>query len=304
MKIRSLLESSYRPLSTIAQDIRKDWKNISPYAKPYLDAMADLDKVTDNYHHDTGSSVVLYFLSNAASWKGENAKRIKAELKAMVANKPFNFEEWQKSGKTHSLPKNLLIKTESVEHEKLKLDQFYVISADGKEILDGPFTTRSQADLYYMSHKNEKCKVLTGAEVQDVLGECVIVEGINFAVMQQKIYDYVLKKLKEKNSGMHVSYAAELARTTDQFFTTAFDDAHNAFNKAEDKAEVEDNLRKAIEAVGGVIVDFFADEMNHPTGYAARKLIGVEYDDPTDEEIEALIKKIDPNLDKELADRS
>jgi uncharacterized HAD superfamily protein len=122
--------------------------------------------------------------------------------------------------------------------------------------------------------------------------------------MQQKIYDFVLKKLKEKNSGMHASYAAELARTTDQFFTTAFDDAHNAFNKADDKVEIEDNIRKAIEAVSGVIVDFFADEMNHPTGYAARTLIGIEYDDPTDEEIEALIKKIDPQLEKELADRS
>ena len=73
-----------RPLHEIAREIRKDWKNVYFGAKPYLDAMATLDSVNDNYGWDSGKSIVLYFLSNSSTWRGETAKRIKAELKAMA----------------------------------------------------------------------------------------------------------------------------------------------------------------------------------------------------------------------------
>ena len=73
-----------RSLYTIAREIRKEWKNVNYAAKPYLDAMSGLDKVSDSYGCDSGKSIVLYFLSNAASFRGDAAKRIKAELKAMV----------------------------------------------------------------------------------------------------------------------------------------------------------------------------------------------------------------------------
>jgi hypothetical protein len=33
------------------------------------------------YYADTGRSIVLYFLNNATSWKGDTAKAVKAELK-------------------------------------------------------------------------------------------------------------------------------------------------------------------------------------------------------------------------------
>lgn len=74
-----------RPLSTIALDIRAHWPRISPYAAPYLDAMRGLSTVRDAYGYDSGESVVLYFLSNAATWRGPDAKRLKAELKAHLA---------------------------------------------------------------------------------------------------------------------------------------------------------------------------------------------------------------------------
>ena len=73
-----------RPLYEIARDIRKDWKVINYAARPYLDAMQSLNDINDHYLYDNATSVVLYFLSNAASWRGEVAKRIKLELKAMV----------------------------------------------------------------------------------------------------------------------------------------------------------------------------------------------------------------------------
>ncbi len=73
-----------RPLYEIAREIRKDWgAKVNFAAKPYLDAMMCLDSIDDNYYFDSAKSVVLYFLCNAGTWRGETAKRIKAELKAM-----------------------------------------------------------------------------------------------------------------------------------------------------------------------------------------------------------------------------
>jgi hypothetical protein len=83
--------SETRPLYEIAREIRRDWsaqgKGINYAAKPYLEAMGSLEKVTDSYGYDSGKSVVLYFLSNAASWRGETAKRVKAELKKIAGVK-------------------------------------------------------------------------------------------------------------------------------------------------------------------------------------------------------------------------
>jgi hypothetical protein len=72
-----------RSLFTISVDIRKDWKK--PYfgAVPYINAMGSLDDITDSYGYDSGRSVVLYFLANAGTWKGDVARRIKKELKAL-----------------------------------------------------------------------------------------------------------------------------------------------------------------------------------------------------------------------------
>ena len=72
-----------RPLYEIASEIRKDWSPVNFAAKPYLEAMRELSSINDDYYEDSAHSVVLYFLSNAASWRGENARRIKAELKSL-----------------------------------------------------------------------------------------------------------------------------------------------------------------------------------------------------------------------------
>ena len=73
-----------RDLSIIAAEIRKDWKDIHYAALPYLQAMATLQKVSDSYYLNSGKSIVLYLLSNSQTWKGETARRIKAELKQML----------------------------------------------------------------------------------------------------------------------------------------------------------------------------------------------------------------------------
>jgi hypothetical protein len=78
---------THRPLWQIANEIRQDWKK--PYfgAVPYLEAMSSLDQATEDYGLDSAVSIVLYFLSNATTWKGETARRVKAELKAIAKGK-------------------------------------------------------------------------------------------------------------------------------------------------------------------------------------------------------------------------
>lgn len=76
--------SDIRPLYVIADEIKMVWKNVYFGAVPYLEAMSHLDKVTDKFFEDDAKDVVVYFLSNASYWRGEDAKRIKAELKALI----------------------------------------------------------------------------------------------------------------------------------------------------------------------------------------------------------------------------
>ena len=73
-----------RPLSTIAREIRSTWPKVYFGAVPYLQAMAQLGSVDDKYGLDDARSIVNYFLANAGTWRGDDARRIKAELKAMV----------------------------------------------------------------------------------------------------------------------------------------------------------------------------------------------------------------------------
>jgi hypothetical protein len=80
----SINESNHRSLRQIASEIYDDWKPVNYAAKPYLEAMASLDNIDDNYIHDSGRSIVAYFLSNAGQWKGETARRIKKELNTML----------------------------------------------------------------------------------------------------------------------------------------------------------------------------------------------------------------------------
>lgn len=75
-----------RPIFTIASEIRKDWRNVNYAADPYLEAMMDLTDINDTFGADNARSIVSYFLANAQSWRGETAKRIKAELKLAIAS--------------------------------------------------------------------------------------------------------------------------------------------------------------------------------------------------------------------------
>ena len=86
-----------RSIYLIAFDIQNDmdsqansakkrihWTEKYPYAAPYVSAMLTMNKISDNYYLDQGSEIVQRFLCNAIHWRGENAKLLKAELKAML----------------------------------------------------------------------------------------------------------------------------------------------------------------------------------------------------------------------------
>jgi len=73
-----------RSISSIAYDIKRVWAK--PYfgAKPYLDAMTQLNNINDKFYDDDASMIVAYFLANASTFRGNDAKVLKAELKAML----------------------------------------------------------------------------------------------------------------------------------------------------------------------------------------------------------------------------
>jgi len=79
--------TTVRPLHEVAKEINQDWKNVYFGARPYLNALYSLDKITDNYGADSAKSIIIYFLGNSSKWRGETAKRIKKELKAIAGIK-------------------------------------------------------------------------------------------------------------------------------------------------------------------------------------------------------------------------
>jgi hypothetical protein len=77
-------------LGELARVIRRTWKKVNYAAKPYLDAMAtfdEMDPAKARYIQDPGTQIVAYFLSNASSFRGPEAKAIKAELKKRLKRK-------------------------------------------------------------------------------------------------------------------------------------------------------------------------------------------------------------------------
>lgn len=73
-----------RTIREIAQEIHCEWPNCHFTAYPYLQAMLELKTVDDVYGVESGRDIVAYFLSNALSFRGEAARRLKKELKDLL----------------------------------------------------------------------------------------------------------------------------------------------------------------------------------------------------------------------------
>lgn len=172
-------EIKYRPLSEIAREIKKDWKNPA-YAKPYLDAMLELDKITDKYYADDAKGIVLYFLSNAASWRGEVAKRIKAELKAMSTGKPVKesliFEA-----------KDLFTDVDVIKLDPDRADAYDVVSA----------LMPTLVRMAYTNLVHERTRVTRGKDEEDSDFEFTA-DALDEEV--EKLVDHVVKRFEDQNS--------------------------------------------------------------------------------------------------------
>lgn len=81
------MSTQARPIYAIARDIKREWTKVYFGAVPYLDAMLDLDRITDKYGEDDAKSIIAYFLSNATTFRGPAAKALKAELKQIAGIK-------------------------------------------------------------------------------------------------------------------------------------------------------------------------------------------------------------------------
>jgi len=77
-----------RAVNEIARDVRAEWgAKVNYAARPYLNAMLQIEAGQQSFGQDDTKSVVLYFLGNARSFRGPRAKELKAELKAAVGLK-------------------------------------------------------------------------------------------------------------------------------------------------------------------------------------------------------------------------
>lgn len=87
-----------RSLSEVAREIQADYaaqgKPVFYAAVPYVNAMLSLDTMTDRYFEDGALSVVTYAVSNLGTWRGETARRVKAELNAAAADARKNGVRW------------------------------------------------------------------------------------------------------------------------------------------------------------------------------------------------------------------
>lgn len=87
----TLTPSGHRPLYLIAAEIKADWSTAKSGvyfgAVPYLEALYSLVDIKDDYFYDSAKDMVIYFLANANTWRGETARRVKAELKKLAGLK-------------------------------------------------------------------------------------------------------------------------------------------------------------------------------------------------------------------------
>ena len=73
-----------RAINVIAQDIKIEWKTVNYAAKPYLYAMYELTDKNSRYGYDSAEGIILRFLGNASTFRGQRAKELKAELKQHI----------------------------------------------------------------------------------------------------------------------------------------------------------------------------------------------------------------------------
>jgi hypothetical protein len=74
-----------RTLEEVVKEIRTVWPRIDEYSVQYLDALGRLNDLSETYYTEKGADIAERFLYNAGvTWRGADARRIKAELRSMI----------------------------------------------------------------------------------------------------------------------------------------------------------------------------------------------------------------------------
>jgi|TARA_R110000823_G_C15549663_1_gene459164 hypothetical protein len=74
---------SRRTIGDIAEEISSDWTPRYP-GNAYIKPMMYLGSIDDRYYQESARSIVLGFLSTAGGWRGDTARRVKAELRSIL----------------------------------------------------------------------------------------------------------------------------------------------------------------------------------------------------------------------------
>lgn len=120
-------------------------------------------------------------------------------------------------------------------------------------------------------------------------------ESVNFGKMQQAIYNYVLRKI----NGIPSVDAHDLAKNTDTFWVSEFDDALRDLERNDVNSAL-DSIAIAISAVSEAIVDWYSNKMNHAPGYKPVKLKSIK--DVSEKDVMAILNELDPKMvERELA---
>ncbi len=77
-------QTTPRAIYSIARDIEIEWKNVYYGAVPYLNAMKSLNTISEDYYEDSAETIIIYFLANAQTFRGETARALKTELKNLL----------------------------------------------------------------------------------------------------------------------------------------------------------------------------------------------------------------------------
>lgn len=80
------MDNNKRTFQQVARDIKSTWLNVYFGAVPYLEALLKLDTTDPNalYFCEKAGDIARYFLANARTYIGADARRLKAELKSML----------------------------------------------------------------------------------------------------------------------------------------------------------------------------------------------------------------------------
>jgi hypothetical protein len=68
----------------VQKAIRRNMANLGYAAKPYAQAILQMDAPTANYGLDDGKGICCYFLGNVQGWRGDEARQVKASIKKLA----------------------------------------------------------------------------------------------------------------------------------------------------------------------------------------------------------------------------